>query len=136
MIEKLLEYGFITGSRAFGTEEEDSDFDIVVDIRNMQDVQKIIGDSEKIESNYFSGFYIQDGERKINIIPVHPEEFEPWYLTTVAMKAIFSESNCLREQKYAMFQGIKSLFNMGDFKLKEDIQNKLDKIKWKEVENG
>lgn len=116
-MDELLELGFLTGSRAFGTEKEDSDFDIVISIKNMQKVLSIIEGKEITESNYFKGFYIDDNSKKINIIPVHPKEYIPWEMATVAVSAILKKAEFTQEQKYALFQGIRSLVLMSDCKL-------------------
>jgi hypothetical protein len=118
--DQLLEIGFLTGSRAYGTEKKDSDFDIVINIKDLQMAYHRIGDKEVKESEYFGGFYFSEGDDKINVIPVHPNEYEPWYFTTKAMTAILEHAVCSQEEKYAMFSGIKALFCMGNFNRKEE----------------
>jgi hypothetical protein len=111
MLKELLQIGFLTGSQAFGTAREDSDFDIVISIEDSGRVNDIIGDVEKVPSDYFSGYCISDGNKTINIIPVHPHEFLCWYLATKAMKATLKESGISDPiRKYAVFMGIVSLY--------------------------
>lgn len=111
MLEKLLQIGFLTGSRAFGTNREDSDYDIVYSIESSAIIADIIGDVEKIPSNYFSGYFIKDGDKQINLIPVHPHDYLPWYLATKAMTVTLTQSEIIDPiKKYSVFMGIVSLF--------------------------
>jgi len=111
VLTKLLEVGFLTGSRAFGTNREDSDYDVVYSIEDSQKIADIIGDSEKISSDYFAGYFVKDGYKQINLIPVHPHEYLPWYLATKAMAATLKQSGIVDPiRKYSVFMGIVSLF--------------------------
>lgn len=111
MLEKLLRIGFLTGSRAFGTNREDSDYDIVYSIESSAIIADIIGDLEKTPSNYFSGYFIKDGDKQINLIPVHPHDYLPWYLATKAMTVTLTQSEIIDPiKKYSVFMGIVSLF--------------------------
>jgi len=110
LYEELLKYGFLTGSRAFGT---NSDYDIVIPIYDLQDVKNILNDQNisTEQSNYFSGFKFSHEEKQINIIPVHPHEFLPWYLATKAMKASLKISGIKdRIKKHSIFMGIICLY--------------------------
>lgn len=118
--DELLELGFLTGSRAFGTAAEDSDYDIVVSMTNIQKVMKIIEGLETTQSDYFNGFYIDTDGMKINIIPVHPDEIIPWMMATEGVKAILSKVDFEKQQKYALFQGIRSLVRMSSCAIKEE----------------
>lgn len=112
LLDKLLEHGFITGSQAFGTAREDSDIDIVYSIQDTGYINAIIGDRERTPSDYFAGYLIDDDSGKsINLIPVHPHEFLPWFLATKAMAATLMESEIVDPiKKYSVFMGIVSLF--------------------------
>ena len=112
LLDKLLEHGFITGSQAFGTAREDSDIDIVYSIQDTGYINAIIGDRERTPSDYFAGYMIDDDSGKsINLIPVHPHEFFPWFLATKAMAATLMESEIVDQiKKYSVFMGIVCLF--------------------------
>jgi len=111
IVERLLEYGFVTGSRVFGTAREDSDIDIVYPIYYSQHIARIIEGHDITRSDYFSGYYISDEGKIINLIPVHPHEFLPWYLATKAIEATLILSNIKDPiKKYAVFQGIVCLY--------------------------
>jgi len=112
LLDKLLKHGFVTGSQAFGTARENSDIDIVYSIQDSGYISAIIGDRERIPSDYFAGYLIEDDSGKsINLIPVHPHEFFPWFLATKAMAATFAESEIVGPiKKYSVFMGIVSLF--------------------------
>lgn len=116
--EQLLELGFLTGSRAFGTSGAGSDFDIVISVTELQKVHEIIKGFTITESNYFKGFYIEDNGEKINIIPVHPDDYVPWYLTTKAMTAILSEVHLEKHKKYAVFSGIRALVSASGYEIR------------------
>ncbi len=104
---ELLEIGFLTGSRAFGTATEDSDWDIVIQVQDRPIVDGILKGYEQVPSNYNSGFKVYLEFGVINIIPVHPHAFIPWYLTTVAMKNIlqhFALNDPIKQ--HAVFGGL------------------------------
>lgn len=131
MIDELLKIGFLTGSRAFGTHKFDSDYDIVYAIQDSEKIDSIIHGKERNNSLYFSGYHVNHKGKLINLIPVHPHEFLPWYLATKAMKETLIISNIIDPiKKYAIFQGIVSLYkgtveelnNMNEYNiLKEKI---------------
>jgi hypothetical protein len=111
ILSELLKVGFLTGSRAFGTEREDSDYDIVYPIQYSDEVDEIIEGMERSPSNYFAGYCVTIDGKEINLIPVHPHEFLPWVLATKAMTATLKESGIVDPiKKYAIFQGIVCLF--------------------------
>jgi len=111
IVEELIDYGFITGSQAFGTAREDSDIDIVYPVYYSSHIQRIISGYDITKSEYFSGYYIVKDGTIINLIPVHPHEFLPWYLATKAMTATLIASEIVDPiKKYAIFQGIVSLY--------------------------
>ena len=131
ILDQLLKIGFLTGSRAFGTNRDDSDYDIVFSIEDSSLVNDIIGKIEKTPSNYFAGYYIYDSGILINLIPVHPHEFLPWYLATKAMQSTLATSGMTSPiKKYAVFSGMVALYkgtveelrNLGAYiELKEKI---------------
>jgi len=111
MIDKLLSIGFLTGSRAFKTNRDDSDYDIVYSIVDSQKINEIIDGLEKVPSDYFAGYYVKNDNKTINLIPVHPHEYLPWYLATLAVKETLLLSGIKDPiKKYSVFMGIVSLF--------------------------
>ena len=111
MLDKLLAVGFLTGSRAFGTNSEDSDYDIVYSVEDTGKIKDILGNAEISPSDYFAGYFVKDGCKVINLIPVHPHEYLPWYLATKAMTATLKQSGIVDSiKKYSVFMGIVSLF--------------------------
>lgn len=87
VLDELLEVGFLTGSRAFGTNREDSDWDIIYPIYDSNLIKTIIGERGTHSSEYFAGYCIQDGIHNINLIPLHPHEIIPWILATLSLKS-------------------------------------------------
>jgi len=111
MLGKLLEVGFLTGSRAFKTFRWNSDFDIVYSIDDSYKIEEIIKGKEKHPSGYFAGYTINVDDRTINLIPVHPHEYLPWYLATKAMTVTLKQSGIVDPiKKYSVFMGIVSLY--------------------------
>lgn len=111
VLGKLLSYGFITGSVAFGTNRPDSDIDFVYAIDDSHYINEIIKDFPRTPSDYFAGYFINVNGEQINLIPVHPHEFLPWYLATKAIAETLKISGIVDPiKKYAVFQGIVCLF--------------------------
>lgn len=111
MLKELLEVGFLTGSRAFRTHRNDSDYDIVFSIEDSDKIDAILSETERVQSDYFSGFVVMEGNKKINLIPVHPHDYLPWYLATQAMKTTLFKSGILDPiKKYSVFQAMVALF--------------------------
>ena len=111
ILEQLLKVGFLTGSRAFGTNRKDSDYDIVYSIEDSAIIADILGNQERTPSGYFSGYCVKDGDKIINLIPVHPHEYLPWYLATKAMTVTLKQSGINDPiRKYSVFMGMVSLF--------------------------
>lgn len=111
-IARLLAIGFLTGSRAFGTEKQGSDWDIVYSIQDSDKIEDILEGCPREPSEYNSGYKIKTSDgAEINLIPVHPHEFLPWYLTTKAMAATLKVSGITNPvKKYALFETIKGSF--------------------------
>lgn len=118
ILDELLAIGFLTGSRAFGTAKLNSDWDVVYSVDDTKAIQNIIRGHTITPSNYFSGYTIDINSGRtdacnskiINLIPVVPHDFLPWYLATKAMKATLSLSGIDKIQKYAVFQGMVAMF--------------------------
>jgi hypothetical protein len=110
-LDELLTVGFLTGSRAFGTARENSDYDIMFSVRASDYVDGILEDLERTPSNYFSGYFVVVDDTQFNLIPVHPCELVPWLLATEALKATLAKSGLIATvKKHAIFMGIVSLF--------------------------
>jgi hypothetical protein len=127
--DELLKIGFLTGSRAFGTNREDSDYDIVYSVVDSCLISKVIEGRETTPSDYFAGYCFRDDDSAlINLIPVHPHEFLPWYLATRAMKETLKISGIDSPiKKYAVFMGIVSLYK-GTVQ-EEGMVNNYNKVK-------
>lgn len=121
--EELLEIGFLSGSRAYGTavdklrrvdemEHNTSDWDIVVSIKDIQKVDLILMGLPRKQSDYFNGFYVIVDNELLNIIPVHPSAYEDWYLTTKCMTTLLSEVELPKTIKCSVFEGFKSLISL------------------------
>jgi hypothetical protein len=110
--DELLKTGFLTGSRAFGTNRDDSDYDIVYSVVDGAIIARLIEGRETTASDYFAGYYFRDDDSaQVNLIPVHPHEFLPWYLATRAMKETLKISGIDSPiKKYSVFMGIVSLY--------------------------
>lgn len=111
-LEECLQYGFLTGSRAMGNARQDSDYDVVVPINYKDKIHDQL--SQVKTSEYFNGFTFDSSDnpsKLINIIPVHPHEFLPWFLATKAMAATILISGLTdRIQIHAVFFGIVQYF--------------------------
>jgi len=112
IIMQILDMGFITGSHAYGTAKEGSDLDIVIQVQDKEKVRKLlIGSPSMRDSDYFAGFKAIVYDYCVNIIPVHPHEFLPWFLTTEAMKVTLVKSGITNKILYcSIFQGMVALF--------------------------
>jgi len=130
ILDKLLSIGYLTGSRAFGTHRKDSDYDIVYPINKANEIQDIIKDYEMVDSNYFAGYVINVEGQDINLIPVHPAEFLPWVLATIAMTATYKHTGIIDSiKKYAIFMGMVSMFK-GTLDMSMKIDNITSLNKW------
>jgi hypothetical protein len=111
ILDMILDNGFLTGSRAFMTHNEDSDYDIVIPIFRKESLCKLLEGLDIIPSEYFSGFFVTPYEKTINIIPVHYLDYLPWYLTTKAFKTTWKRTGIQDPlKKYAVFQGTLALY--------------------------
>ena len=113
LILSLLDYGFLTGSRAFGTEREDSDYDIAYPMRHDDIVSELLSAYKFENSMYFNGSKHTVGKRIINKIPLNECEVAPWVFATKAMIATYKETGVVDKQtKYGMFQTLTGMYKM------------------------
>jgi predicted nucleotidyltransferase len=105
-LRALLNIGFLTGSRAYGTAELFSDWDIVISIERLSQIEPLLEGMERHPSDYSNGFKIRlPAGTVINIIPVHPHAYLPWFLATKAVMATLRDSHITNPiQKYALFE--------------------------------
>jgi len=71
---------FVTGSRRFGVETQESDLDIVLETGSASILKQALDavDIKTTKSSYFDGWYYIYQELKINIIPLSGVQFEAW----------------------------------------------------------
>lgn len=111
ILRELLNIGFLTGSRAFGTATEKSDYDIFFSVTDWATIDRIIAGFDRTPSEYFTGFYIKVEDKTLNLIPLHPHEVLPWWLATKAMTATFINSGVVSPiKKYSIFMAIVCAF--------------------------
>lgn len=125
LLTKLLEYGFITGSQAFGTADENSDWDFCFPIFYSAEIYNILDefswDSED-SSLYFNGTKYSQKTKKIgengyfianqlNAIPVHYHSFKSWYLTTQIVPTVYRNVSMTKIQKHGIFESFMSQIN-------------------------
>lgn len=111
IFDDLLKIGTLTGSRAFGTNNDKSDYDIVIPISRKEEMDYISNGLERRASEYSNGFYIECEGKIINLILVHDESYAPWCLATKAMISVLKESGIVSaRKKYAIFEGFVALF--------------------------
>ena len=112
-IEDLLNLCYLTGSRAFGTERPDSDWDLVYSVHNDSKINSLTTGLVRAPSNYNSGFWIDLKFGKVNFIPVHPQEFPAWVFATRAVKAILKDTAILdRSAKIALFESLVTMMKL------------------------
>jgi hypothetical protein len=127
-LDELLQVGFLTGSRAFGTNDERSDFDVVYLITDTGKIDDILTGYDRTPSCYFSGYYVKIDDGVVNLIPVHPCEYLPWYLATVAMTSTLKLSGINDTiKRHAVFMGMVSLFKATVGQISQNEYNKLKK---------
>lgn len=125
MLTKLLEYGFITGSQAFGTADEHSDWDFCYPIIYSGEVHSILADfswDAEESSQYFNGLKYINKTRHIgkngylisnqlNTIPVHYHSFKSWYLTTLIVPTVYRNVILTKIQKHGIFESLFAQIN-------------------------
>jgi predicted nucleotidyltransferase len=117
-MREILRIGHLTGSRAFGTAREDSDYDIIYNIKDAARINEVLdkyAEGENTPSEYFSGYTVVIGGNRVNLIPLSPASIVPWKLATVAMAAVKSSSVFENPRvKYAIFEGLVSAFKLAE----------------------
>jgi hypothetical protein len=104
MKEKLLRMGFLTGSRAYGTAGRDSDWDIVINRPDLERVHAMLKGLTLKPSSYFSGFHVTIDHESINIIPVHPDEYERLYTVTRMVTEACHDWRLSKPAIYGLFE--------------------------------
>lgn len=127
----LLNRTFLTGSRAFGTNKPGSDFDLVVSIIDFDDVKTVLSElapgAVVTPSDYFAGVKYKwmdtrtcpknpFDDLEINLIPLHPNAFQSWYLATLAMAASCREAAFTNPvYKYSVFEAMVAAFKSATY---------------------
>ncbi len=121
---KGLECAILTGSRIFGYNTKESDWDIVIPMNYMGNASDLINlASMVVDSHYFNGkmLHFSGVDTPINLIFVHPHEFKIWHLATLAMATVWkamgiSNSAGLsvadKHKAHGMFEGFRATFKM------------------------
>ena len=58
MVDNLLEIGFLTGSRAFGTHRKSSDIDIAFSMIHTPQIDRLVRNMDREASQYFNGYTV------------------------------------------------------------------------------
>ena len=108
-IDSIFLNGILTGSRAFGTATEKSDWDIVIPMKQAAGIIKALRKEyewdEEIPSEYFNGIKFKKGSFILNIISVRTgEDMVAWYETTLFMRGNTAWYRHRKEDKYALFE--------------------------------
>lgn len=106
---------FLTGSRAWGIEKEDSDFDYCCTQKIFSDISMIL-ENEKVSfkrHKNFSALYVGDKEHLYNIISLDDYEFESWRFATKIMRVLTKMGKIdewsSKHKIYGVFGFLKSL---------------------------
>lgn len=113
LLRDILDIGFLTGSRAFGTNRPNSDYDIIFSIDDTDKIESLISGHKRERSNYFTGFFIYDCDlnNNINLIPVHCHEYRAWVLATYSLKDTIKLSKIDNKIKiHSLFLALVSIF--------------------------
>lgn len=126
--EQIVSMGFLTGSQTFGTQHQDSDFDIVTTADKASELADLLEQAFPIPctretSSYFSGSKYtwwdttRAGTVTFNIVPLPHQSIEAWYLTTLAMSVTFKRSNISSKiVKYGLFESMVASFKIAQAK--------------------
>lgn len=112
----------LTGSRAWRTAAEDSDYDLICSQETFEKIMGVIGEHRLIfrPHKYYSSIYIQGLDGMFNIIALDKHELQSWLFATRAMKAfkkfkLFPEGFFKNKDKvyglFQMFKAIRRLIN-------------------------
>lgn len=122
LYNNLTRLGFISGSRAFGTERPRSDLDLVVSGFRREEAINLLKRAPRVTvypSTYFGGskfVWLSSLENQamcINLIPVHPSAFRAWYLATIAMASTCKAARFQDpEDKYGVFEAMVAAFKL------------------------
>lgn len=106
--DSFFEFGYLTGSRAFGTNRLDSDYDFMFCVVDNQRVADMISGYSTVPSDYNSGFKIEVDNKTINFIPLHPHAMLPWMVATQALKSVIKDVPSMNDplKKYCFFEAM------------------------------
>ena len=123
-MDELLTIGFLTGSRAFGTAREDSDYDVCFDVSMAKKVEGIVSVYEDIDElgnketacpDYETGSrYCQIDGNRVNLIFLHPDTVKAWEMATAAVAAVIHKAAGFedRQKKLAVFKNLVAVFTL------------------------
>lgn len=83
---------FVTGSRAFGWENQESDWDVCIRAKDLASanvrLEILGGNKESKDSDYNSGKKGVTAYGEINLIPLHPLDMLCWFLATMEIRKL------------------------------------------------
>ena len=84
---------FLTGSRAWGMEHEDSDYDYICNKAMFEKTIKRLEHHKLkyVKHDYFSSLYTTGQDGLFNIIALDPHEYDCWVFATRALKGMVAE---------------------------------------------
>ena len=104
--EFFLKHGVLAGSRAYGTHQEHSDYDIIIDVQNIRKVRQVLDTLDITESEYFRGLYFIDKDgAKVNLIFLNPVSYNAWVQAIPMMREFMKMNPRVRgAMKYGVFE--------------------------------
>jgi len=120
--DMITELGVPTGSRAWGVQSYDSDYDYMFDVNTYPMVLDAINSHIKRDciskSDYFVGMYVTINDKRYNLFILAPNEYMTWCLATDAMQRICGNDDIKeiikdKKNRVNMFENLCSTIKMG-----------------------
>ena len=113
----MIPDAFVTGSRAFGWHNTESDFDICVHQGDMEKATAVLASiCEEVESSWYnSGKKGKVFGFDINLIPLHPLDMVCWWLATQEIKKLAKITGVkdrlgVKETKHGYFEMLRGFY--------------------------
>jgi hypothetical protein len=117
IVRKVRKLGIATGSRAFGVNQKDSDYDYVISYEIWkEEFDDLIGSGIHYNQGYsdddlFQNFFIENGAVEYDlIVPYEKNEFEAWKWATKVTKELPEHLLWNKWERVAIFEGLKEGF--------------------------